>query len=101
VAITVDRGGLEPAAAAAALDATALCLDAGGDAIFHVATFATFATMLVAIDDGADTAVHRFEDTSTSSTFAGSGAFTPDLTLLATLQGTASTTTSGYFFTPG
>ena len=78
------------------LSNTAFYQDIGGGTFFH---FATGATMLVAIDNGIDTAVFRFEDTASIPFGAGTAFFPGQLTLLATLQGTAATTTSDYFFT--
>jgi Ca2+-binding RTX toxin-like protein len=96
VVFTENSIDLTANSAATYLSNTAFYQDIGGGTFLHVATGAT---MLVAIDNGVDTAVYRFEDTSTFILGSGPTFFPLQLVLLATMHGTAATTTSDYFFT--
>jgi Ca2+-binding RTX toxin-like protein len=96
VVFTENSIDLSATSAAIFLSNSAVYTDLGGGAFFHIATNNT---VLVAIDDGVDTAVYRFEDTLTIPIGAGITFFPGQLTLLATLQGTAATTAGDYLFT--
>jgi RTX calcium-binding nonapeptide repeat (4 copies) len=59
----------------------------------------SFQSTLVAIDNGFDTAIYRFEDTASLPLGVGPFILPAQLTLLAILEGTAATTANDYFFT--